>query len=131
MKFSTLSTGIGALLLSASGWLAQAQVLTPVSPVHTDSGMVTGKVLPSGVKAWLGVPFAKPPVRDLRWAAPQPVQATGVGTRWTRARGAGARRVGPSARAPQLSSVNCVQAVVTRPPRSSISMVPSQPGAMA
>jgi para-nitrobenzyl esterase len=25
------------------------------------------------VRAWLGVPFAAPPVRDLRWRAPQPV----------------------------------------------------------
>ncbi|WP_174279219.1 carboxylesterase/lipase family protein, partial [Sphingomonas bacterium] len=32
-------------------------------------------VLPSGVSAWLGVPFAAPPVRDLRWRPPQRVAA--------------------------------------------------------
>ena len=28
----------------------------------------------SGVSAWLGVPFAAPPVRELRWKPPQPIQ---------------------------------------------------------
>jgi para-nitrobenzyl esterase len=50
----------------------------PVAPIHTDGGMVAGKVLPSGVKAWLGVPYAKPPVNDLRWQPPQPISWKGV-----------------------------------------------------
>jgi para-nitrobenzyl esterase len=41
--------------------------------VAVDSGTVEGKTLASGVRAWLGVPFAAPPVRELRWKAPQPV----------------------------------------------------------
>jgi para-nitrobenzyl esterase len=45
----------------------------PGDPVRIDSGLVAGKLLPSGVKAWFGVPFAAPPVRDLRWREPQPV----------------------------------------------------------
>ncbi len=45
----------------------------PGDPVRADSGLVAGKLLPSGVKAWFGVPFAAPPVRDLRWREPQPV----------------------------------------------------------
>jgi para-nitrobenzyl esterase len=40
--------------------------------VWVDSGMLEGKTLTSGVRAWLGVPFAAPPVRDLRWRAPKP-----------------------------------------------------------
>ncbi len=36
--------------------------------------MIEGAKLPSGVTAWLGVPFAAPPLRDLRWKPPQPVQ---------------------------------------------------------
>lgn len=43
-------------------------------PVSVDGGMIEGTTLPSGVAAWLGVPFAAPPLRDLRWKAPQPVQ---------------------------------------------------------
>ncbi len=42
--------------------------------VTTDSGQIEGKLLASGVKAYLGVPFAAPPVGDLRWREPQPVE---------------------------------------------------------
>ena len=41
-------------------------------PVQTQAGLVAGKQLASGVRAWLGVPFAAPPLRDLRWRDPQP-----------------------------------------------------------
>lgn len=41
-------------------------------PVKTEAGLVAGKQLPSGVRAWLGVPFAAPPLRELRWRDPQP-----------------------------------------------------------
>lgn len=48
-------------------------------PILVDGGLVAGKVLPSGVHAYLGVPFAAPPVRELRWRPPQPVEPwTGV-----------------------------------------------------
>ncbi|MDE2596645.1 MAG: carboxylesterase family protein [Sphingomonadales bacterium] len=43
-------------------------------PVKVDGGLIDGKELAGGVNAWLGVPFAAPPLRDLRWRAPQPVQ---------------------------------------------------------
>jgi para-nitrobenzyl esterase len=36
------------------------------------SGMIIGKREENGIAAWYGVPFAKPPVNDLRWKAPQP-----------------------------------------------------------
>ena len=36
---------------------------------------MSGKVLPSGVKAYFGIPYAAAPVGDLRWREPQPVQA--------------------------------------------------------
>jgi len=46
--------------------------------IQTDSGTVAGKVLDSGVKAWLGIPFAQPPVRDLRWKEAQPIVWKGI-----------------------------------------------------
>ena len=41
-------------------------------PVTLTSGQVAGTALESGVQAFLGIPFAAPPVGDLRWRAPQP-----------------------------------------------------------
>ena len=47
-----------------------------VTQVEIDSGLLAGKVLDSGVKAWLGIPYVKPPVRELRWREPQPSRAS-------------------------------------------------------
>ncbi len=55
-----------------------AQVEKPIAPIQTDEGLVAGKILPSGVKAWLGVPFAQPPINNLRWKPPQPITWKGV-----------------------------------------------------
>jgi hypothetical protein len=61
------------LLLCGSMTLARAGVAVTAS---TASGPVVGN-LSDGVYAFLGVPFAAPPVGELRWRAPQPV------TPWT------------------------------------------------
>jgi para-nitrobenzyl esterase len=47
-------------------------------PVNTGSGKVSGTVLPTGVKAYLGIPYARPPTQELRWSPPQPMQWSGV-----------------------------------------------------
>ena len=39
-----------------------------------DSGTVQGYANPFGGHTWLGIPFAAPPVRELRWRPPQPVK---------------------------------------------------------
>jgi para-nitrobenzyl esterase len=39
--------------------------------VKTDSGVILGVEQAGGVRAWLGVPYAAPPVGDLRWKRPQ------------------------------------------------------------
>lgn len=46
--------------------------------MNTQSGKIAGTRLASGVKAYLGIPYAKPPVQDLRWRPPQPIRWQGV-----------------------------------------------------
>ena len=43
-------------------------------PVKTDKGLVSG-VVADGMESFKGIPFAKPPVGELRWRAPQPAAA--------------------------------------------------------
>lgn len=63
MKKTILS--LATLLLSMS-MMAQTQV-------KTAEGILEGKDL-SGITIFKGIPFAAPPVGNLRWKAPQPVQ---------------------------------------------------------
>ncbi len=46
-------------------------------PIKTDAGLVSGVVVTEGgkeVRVYKGIPFAAPPVGDLRWRPPQPVK---------------------------------------------------------
>ncbi|HEY1086195.1 MAG TPA: carboxylesterase family protein, partial [Archangium sp.] len=40
---------------------------------QTAQGTLVGFAEPQGTYAWLGVPYAQPPVGALRWKAPRPV----------------------------------------------------------
>lgn len=58
-------------VLSLLGMLSLAHA-DPLK-VKTEQGKVKGKTINDGkVKAFLGLPYAAPPVGDLRWKAPQP-----------------------------------------------------------
>jgi para-nitrobenzyl esterase len=70
----------GLLTLAALALMVSAAAASPARPVRaTSSGPVHG-VVEHGVAAFKGIPFAQPPVGELRWRAPQPVKA------WTAAR---------------------------------------------
>jgi para-nitrobenzyl esterase len=60
-----LSSALAALMLPP---LVSAQ-----SPIKTDAGLVSGaKRSVAGVRQYLGIPYAAPPVGPNRWRAPQP-----------------------------------------------------------
>jgi para-nitrobenzyl esterase len=55
--------------------IAMMAAIAPVKadPIKTSGGLVSGVAsTDGGVRAYKGIPYAKPPVGDLRWRAPQP-----------------------------------------------------------
>jgi para-nitrobenzyl esterase len=81
-----LTPAVTAALLASCAALAGPALhaadrsMQPIAgdPVQTQSGRIAGTLLASGVKAYLGIPFAAPPVGDLRWAPPRPYHWNGV-----------------------------------------------------
>ena len=54
-------------------FLAPGLVYERTAPVSVSGGYVSGFVTDEGVNVFKGIPFAAPPVGDLRWSAPAPV----------------------------------------------------------
>src|SRR5579863_6920032 len=70
---------LDVLLLSTPvflySFITKSNIAPALSEAKTDAGMVSGIKNSTGdVTAFKGIPFAAPPVGDLRWKAPQPVQ---------------------------------------------------------
>ena len=66
------ATALTSLVLAAIGVAAHAQDQTV--KVRIDSGVIAGRII-GNIESFKGVPFAAPPVGDLRWRPPQPVPA--------------------------------------------------------
>src|SRR2546423_145959 len=71
------------VILLVTGCVAFSQVQSNVSNadntaadnrVKVTGGLIEGITQKNGVRAFKGIPFANPPVGDLRWKAPQPVK---------------------------------------------------------
>jgi para-nitrobenzyl esterase len=92
---------LATAILAAAG---SASAALP-DPIRTDAGLVSGAAGTSAdVRVFKGIPFAAPPVGNLRWRAPQPVTAwDGVrkadqfGPRCMQGGGGGGRQGGPPA----------------------------------
>ncbi len=72
-----MRSGFALSLLALS--IADAPLAAREPFVTIDTGVATGTSPSPAVGAWLGLPFAAPPVRGARWQPPKPV------ARWTRA----------------------------------------------
>ncbi|MEI6440532.1 MAG: carboxylesterase family protein [Alphaproteobacteria bacterium] len=66
-----------ACLTLSSAFSAYAQIAADPATARTlHNGPVVGYVdVDTGAQAWRAIPFAKPPVGDLRWRAPRPADA--------------------------------------------------------
>ena len=73
-RFRKLICCTALAILTVAG--ARAGVMNPIpgDPITIETGKLSGTLLDSGVKAYFGVPFAAPPVRELRWHEPMPAK---------------------------------------------------------
>jgi para-nitrobenzyl esterase len=70
---------IAVVFASLSAVLSARAQEPCAEPVKTGSGLVRGEAESgSATCVWRGVPYAAPPVGELRWKAPQPVSWSGV-----------------------------------------------------
>ena len=70
------TAALGFLAVNTLGFLPENAFAAENCAVKTRYGTFNGFVDEKGVKTWLGIPFAQPPVGKLRWQAPQQLKPT-------------------------------------------------------
>ncbi|MGB6432345.1 MAG: carboxylesterase family protein [Candidatus Acidiferrales bacterium] len=75
MKFAVIAVIAACVVVVAARQVPAGSASLPLV-IQTDNGAVQGAPgTVAGVRAFKGIPFAAPPVGDLRWRAPQPAAA--------------------------------------------------------
>src|SRR5688572_26355537 len=120
-----MQSRLAAFTFVATQLIAVATAGAQIHEAGVTGGRVSG-VVTSGIAAFKGIPFAAPPIGELRWKAPQPVQAwTGVKVATTFAPGCIqdvglARLFG----APDAISEDCLYLNVWTPAKSATERLP-------
>ncbi len=118
-----------ALCLSAAVALVASSIPTGVQAstgplAHTTDGWVEGSVR-NGIESFKGIPFAAPPIGNLRWRAPQPVRAWSGVLLATRYRAACMQRgMYPPDASPEPVSEDCLYLNLWRPAAPSAPHLP-------
>lgn len=68
------SAALGFFAINTIGLFPEKVFAADNLSVKTRYGTFNGFLDKKGVKTWLGIPYAQPPVGKLRWQAPQPLQ---------------------------------------------------------
>ena len=75
MKRMRQMLAVGTVLIATvSPVAAQERPDSDAPAVQISGGLIDGVTLDSGVEAYLGIPYAAPPVRELRWRPPAAVE---------------------------------------------------------
>lgn len=63
--------GVVVALASILGWSVVRATEPAATVLAIDAGRIEGRI-EAGLRGFLGIPYAKPPIGDLRWRSPQP-----------------------------------------------------------
>jgi para-nitrobenzyl esterase len=75
MKKTILLLFVFSIFLAAAAFMQSAKKID-ARKVPTEAGYISGNTGEDGkLKIFMGVPYASPPVKELRWKAPQPVKS--------------------------------------------------------